>query len=245
MAALPSTAACADADLHDRLFGNRVAEILPGHLYLGEHRAFKMEAVRTHLVEAHGVRRVIRCIPPSHGRADHEYAVGMCEHLGLQLIVIDVEDDEDSSIAAHFGAAHAAIDAAKAAGEAVLVHCQAGVSRSASIVIAYVMKSLGMSLEDAFAYVKARRKIVSPNRAFMEELCELDAALHRRPCPFDVQLHASYCFRFMDATNAEMRAAWAETGGNGAAFVALMKQRAAEASSGDKEVSALPQPSHA
>ncbi len=42
----------------------------------------------------------------------------------------------------------------------VLIHCVAGVSRSAALVIAFIMKERGLTLEDAFNEVKSRRKTV-------------------------------------------------------------------------------------
>ncbi len=42
----------------------------------------------------------------------------------------------------------------------VLVHCMAGVSRSVALVIAYLIRHSNMSYDDAFAFVKSRRKIV-------------------------------------------------------------------------------------
>lgn len=44
----------------------------------------------------------------------------------------------------------------------VLVHCMAGVSRSATLIIAYLMRSQGLPFADAFRLVKRRRKIVRP-----------------------------------------------------------------------------------
>jgi protein-tyrosine phosphatase len=44
----------------------------------------------------------------------------------------------------------------------VLVHCMAGVSRSATLVIAYFMHSRSLPFKDAFNLVKSRRKIVFP-----------------------------------------------------------------------------------
>eukprot|EP00798_Chlamydomonas_sp_ICE-L_P016100 gene16100-22242_t len=49
---------------------------------------------------------------------------------------------------------------------AVLVHCAAGISRSASICIAYIMKMQSASLSDARATVKAARPQVNPNMGF-------------------------------------------------------------------------------
>ncbi len=52
----------------------------------------------------------------------------------------------------------------------MLVHCRAGVSRSATIVLAYCMHDLGMKLKDCLKMVKEKRKIVDPNEGFMEAL---------------------------------------------------------------------------
>ena len=52
----------------------------------------------------------------------------------------------------------------------ILVHCKMGISRSASTVCAYLMKSLNWSLEQALAHVKKRRPIANPNDGFIEQL---------------------------------------------------------------------------
>ena len=48
----------------------------------------------------------------------------------------------------------------------VLVHCFAGVSRSASIIIAYLMKEKNNTYKEAFSFVKAKRSIIDPNFGF-------------------------------------------------------------------------------
>ena len=54
----------------------------------------------------------------------------------------------------------------------ILVHCRVGVSRSATVVIAEVMKRLNITLPKAYLYVRVRRLniIVQPNLRFMYEL---------------------------------------------------------------------------
>jgi len=51
----------------------------------------------------------------------------------------------------------------------VLVHCMAGVSRSSSLVIAYLM-SIGHSLESAKQLVKSKRSCVNPYDGFITEI---------------------------------------------------------------------------
>uniref|UniRef100_A0A1I8PYL7 Dual specificity protein phosphatase 19 n=1 Tax=Stomoxys calcitrans TaxID=35570 RepID=A0A1I8PYL7_STOCA len=56
----------------------------------------------------------------------------------------------------------------------VLVHCNAGVSRSASVVIAYLMRYSDMDFEKAFKHVKSRRECIQPNAGFMRQLREFE-----------------------------------------------------------------------
>ena len=51
-----------------------------------------------------------------------------------------------------------------------LVHCMAGASRSATIVIAYLMWTLKMKFLDALEYTTKKRPIVYPNCGFKEQL---------------------------------------------------------------------------
>ncbi len=58
------------------------------------------------------------------------------------------------------------------------MHCQAGVSRSATICIAYLMYHLHMSMEQAYDYLKSRRSVISPNVNFMCQLLDYEAELN-------------------------------------------------------------------
>ena len=65
------------------------------------------------------------------------------------------------------------------AGPSVLVHCQAGVSRSASVVIGWLMHRRGMCLDAADALVRSARHRACPNDGFIAQLVEDDTALRR------------------------------------------------------------------
>ncbi|GJJ77839.1 hypothetical protein EMPS_10198 [Entomortierella parvispora] len=65
-------------------------------------------------------------------------------------------------------------------GGKVLVHCQLGVSRSASLVIACVMRSQGMGLSEAYDFVKTKSGVISPNMSLMYQLAEFEKDLQRK-----------------------------------------------------------------
>lgn len=65
-------------------------------------------------------------------------------------------------------------------GQAVLVHCKMGISRSGSTVIAYAMKQQHWTLDVALAYVRERRSIVNPNDGFMKQLQTYNGILNAR-----------------------------------------------------------------
>jgi len=52
----------------------------------------------------------------------------------------------------------------------VLVHCKYGISRSATMLIAYLMRRYHWQRDKALEYVKAKRGSVRPNRGFLEQL---------------------------------------------------------------------------
>ncbi|KAF9428650.1 hypothetical protein BGZ94_001618 [Podila epigama] len=76
-----------------------------------------------------------------------------------------------------FPAAFEFIDGAMAKGGKVLVHCQLGVSRSASLVIAYVMRAQKMGLSEAYDYVKQLSAVISPNMSLMYQLAEFEKSV--------------------------------------------------------------------
>eukprot|EP01083_Nonionella_stella_P151828 485766_1 len=59
----------------------------------------------------------------------------------------------------------------------VFVHCMVGVSRSASIVISYLMKSRKYTLCDAYIHVKRCRQGISPNQGFLSRLIAYEKQL--------------------------------------------------------------------
>lgn len=93
-------------------------------------------------------------------------------------------DHNQDNILEFFNSAFRFIDMARSLGMGVLVHCQCGVSRSASLMMGYVMKCQNISFESAYQYVKARSKVVSPNLSLIAQLLEYERSqTYRIPPP--------------------------------------------------------------
>lgn len=84
---------------------------------------------------------------------------------GIETKLIYVEDVVDQDLTQYFEEAFDFINSNKN----VLVHCHVGWSRSAAIVIGYVMKTFDKNYEQAFNIVNSKRPI-GPNEGFVEQL---------------------------------------------------------------------------
>ncbi|KAF3695603.1 Dual specificity protein phosphatase 2 [Channa argus] len=92
----------------------------------------------------------------------------------FEYLRLTVEDSLAADIRACFSTAIAFINSVKQSGGRVLVHCQAGISRSATICLAYLMQAQRFRLDEAFNFVKQRRNVISPNLAFMGQLLQFE-----------------------------------------------------------------------
>jgi protein phosphatase slingshot len=90
---------------------------------------------------------------------------------------LNLSDLCETKIDAHFEEAFEFINKAKEENSSIFIHCQVGKSRSATIVIAYLMKHHNYKFDDAFNYVKKLRKLILPNLGFMARLREFGKSL--------------------------------------------------------------------
>ncbi|KAJ8281639.1 hypothetical protein COCON_G00041580 [Conger conger] len=119
------------------------------------------------------------------------FVVNVTTHLPLYHLTtglvrykrLPATDSSKQNLRQYFEEVFEFIEEAHQGGRGVLVHCQAGVSRSATIVIAYLMKHTLMTMTDAYKYVKSRRPVVSPNLNFMGQLLEFERDLNSGVTP--------------------------------------------------------------
>lgn len=83
---------------------------------------------------------------------------------------IRVYDDEKTNLLKHWDNTFKYITRARKEGSKVLVHCKMGVSRSASVVIAYAMKAFSWNFDQAMIHVKKKRNCIKPNKSFLSQL---------------------------------------------------------------------------
>jgi len=109
----------------------------------------------------------------------HIVAVGGEDHLAPQwpsrfrYLRIFLEDVPEANLVAAFDVATAWIHNALENQGAVLVHCAAGISRSVTVVCAYLLRYHGdrfQSAEMAVSHVQKARPWASPNHGFLKQL---------------------------------------------------------------------------
>ncbi|KAL7718782.1 Dual specificity protein phosphatase [Entamoeba marina] len=88
----------------------------------------------------------------------------------IQYKFIQITDTINDDISIYFEETFNFIEENISSEKNVLVHCVAGVSRSASLVISYIMKKQKLSYNEAFEIVKVQRNCVCPNASFKEQL---------------------------------------------------------------------------
>ncbi|CAD8162731.1 unnamed protein product [Paramecium pentaurelia] len=109
-------------------------------------------------------------------------AISICEDLDLKEVQLEqhlrivLNDLDNSNIKQYFDQTNQFIQSNLNKGN-LLVHCMAGVSRSAAIVIAYLMWSQKMTFQNALIYVTKKREQVYPNKGFRQQLIQYEEEL--------------------------------------------------------------------
>ncbi|XP_072165152.1 serine/threonine/tyrosine-interacting protein-like [Diadema setosum] len=137
-------------------------EILPG-LYLGPYAAATKSKLPV-LLE-HGITHIL-CIT----QAPEAALIKPNFPDRFQYLVLDIADNAMENIIRHLPTVKNFIDACLQAGGRVLVHGNAGISRSAALVIGYLMETYGLRYRTAYHYVQERRFCISVNDGFASQL---------------------------------------------------------------------------
>ncbi|XP_029646447.1 tyrosine-protein phosphatase vhp-1-like isoform X2 [Octopus sinensis] len=133
-------------------------------LYLGSQR----DAMSQDIIQVNGISYILNvtttCKQPAFIQESH-------------FLRIPINDNYFDKMLPYFHDAFQFLDKVREANGCVLIHCLAGISRSPTLAIAYVMRHLKMSSDDAYRYVKAKRPTISPNFNFLGQLLEYEKQL--------------------------------------------------------------------
>lgn len=141
-------------------------EIIPG-LYLGPFSSATKTKLQS-LVEA-GITHII-CVR-------HELEASFIQPNFPEKFVysvINLADATTTNIITFLPQVKIFIDNCFKTGGKVLVHGNAGISRSAALVIGYIMETKGLPYMDAFTLVQFKRHCICPNEGFMHQLKEYE-----------------------------------------------------------------------
>ncbi|EEB10532.1 dual specificity protein phosphatase, putative [Pediculus humanus corporis] len=156
-------------------------EILP-HLYLGN----AINSEDSESLNKHGIQYILNVT------ADLPNVFEDCG--SMKYMQIPIADHWSENLAKFFPKAIKFIaDEGRNNSKGVLVHCLAGVSRSVTITVAYLMYKLKLSLNDAFTLVRNRKSNVGPNFHFMEQLHNFEQELKIQGTLPDVSIHGKKC----------------------------------------------------
>jgi predicted protein tyrosine phosphatase len=123
-------------------------------------------------LQCHGIKYVLNMTGSTSYPAEFFAASG---HPHVTLLALDTHDVDDYDIASHFPVALDFIHKSLQAGDgAVLVHCAAGVSRSATIVAAYLMAAHQIGAAEAVLRVHQARPCVCPSQGFLRQLLRFE-----------------------------------------------------------------------
>jgi atypical dual specificity phosphatase len=142
--------------------------VIPPSLYLGSYGA----ASSSGFLEANGITHVLSigndaAIDDQHQRPNINY---LAVHLSRQPTRLGA----DGAI----GAAAPFIDGSLGNGGKILVHCKQGISRSATVLAAYLMKNKGLTLNQALGTIIRARPVARPGHQLLSYLKEIEEEIH-------------------------------------------------------------------
>jgi len=162
--------------LWDKIYPDRVTE----NVFLGSLRTTQNETVLREL----GITRILTT-----GKG-----LKVIDPLPKEIeqLIISVDDNPDQKLVPFFDQCTEWLDKCVEEGRQVLVHCFMGLSRSVTVVCAWLMKRRRMTFKEAITLIKKGRPAVNPNEGFRHQLIEYEELLYgTRLPPDDIENHCN------------------------------------------------------
>ncbi|XP_061624623.1 dual specificity protein phosphatase 26-like [Phyllopteryx taeniolatus] len=141
-------------------------EVWP-RLYIGDQHS----AENRNDLSRHGITHILNA-----AHSKRQECPDIYQEMHISYMGIEANDSCNFDMSVNFQAAADFIHMALRRGGQVLVHCHVGVSRSATLVLAYLMLKQRLTLVEAICAVKENRGVI-PNRGFLRQLIRLDRQL--------------------------------------------------------------------
>lgn len=117
----------------------------------------------------------------------------------LQYFNVNVEDNNEEDITPFFSQVFEFLTSTEDGDlkdKRVLIHCRVGVSRSATLLIALLMRQYAMTLREAFDLVKSRRPKIQPTDYFTDALIKYEQEIFpERESEISFKYMTGYSFR--------------------------------------------------
>ncbi|XP_055706125.1 dual specificity protein phosphatase 15 isoform X2 [Phlebotomus papatasi] len=140
--------------------GNGMNKVLPG-LYVGNYRDSK----DPQQLDKHNITHIL---------AIHDSPRRL--HPDKHYLCVMAADTPDQNLAQYFSVCNDFIHAARLREGNVLIHCLAGMSRSVTVAVAYIMSVTPLTWREALKVVRAGRAVANPNLGFQNQLQEFESA---------------------------------------------------------------------
>jgi len=136
------------------------------HLYIGTYG----DAVEVDQLKRAGITHIINCVEDTR-QYKHAYKTG-AEFYGEEFKYLGFmsQDDESYPILVHFEDVYSFIEDARESNGKCLIHCMAGVNRSAALCVAYLMVHQSMGAISAVETVLNARGMILTNAGFVKQL---------------------------------------------------------------------------
>ena len=158
------------------LNSNSISTIIPNKLYLSNY----VGASNLEELLKHNITHIINITDLIENYFEDE--TDIYNNPLFKYLKISIPDALNINITHYFQQAFEFIDDAINDGNSVLVHCFAGKSRSASIVIGYIMKTQKNNFDEVLKFVQNIRPCVDPNLAFCAQLMSYNPTISKYPC---------------------------------------------------------------
>ncbi|CAL1714189.1 unnamed protein product [Somion occarium] len=165
---------CLNADMVAFSSPTWQAHILPKATRMAASRAVSLILPRLYLSSLFSARdeSQLRSLGITHVISVLEQTPKFPRKLGLKTLHIPLADTSDANILDHLDTTTDFIKTALAENEEnkVLVHCLMGISRSATVVCAYLIATTSMPPNEAMGFVVSKRAVICPNLGFRQQL---------------------------------------------------------------------------